>query len=205
MSIHLSFFNLILPIHLSHLTLGIHQTVSFSCQFIFLFLPLSLCLLLSLLPSLILALPILALHLFLDQFFLFSKVSADLEHLLIRLIHLNKVVRWPLIGNLHDLELLKDFLSILEGYFVRVNLFGRLVELLAEPLLSSCLDKLIDVHFWRLVFDFTLQAASLCITDEVPATQLSQQLKLLANLIALIELLPPYLFIKVLHHSKIYN
>jgi hypothetical protein len=37
-----------------------------------------------------------------------------------------------------------------------VDLFGRLVELFAEPLLSNSLDKFIDIHLGRLVFDLAL-------------------------------------------------
>lgn len=111
--------------------LWVGQTVSLHCNFGFLFLPLGLCLLLGFLSSFILTLIVLTLQLLLDLLFLFSQVSTHLEHLLIRLVHLHQVISRPLIGNLHYLKLLEHLLGILEGHFVRVDLFGSLVELLA--------------------------------------------------------------------------
>jgi hypothetical protein len=80
---NLSLFNLTLSVYFRHLMFWLGQTVSLHCQFGFLFLPLSLCLLLCLLSSFILALVILALQFLFNELFLLSQVSTHLEHLLI--------------------------------------------------------------------------------------------------------------------------
>ena len=198
-----SFF-LILTIDLGHLhlRLAVCEVVPFSSEFVLLLGSLCLRNLLLLLPSLVLSLPILALHLLLDLLLFFSQVPSYLEHLLIRFVHFDKIISWPLVGNLHLLELLENILSIMQGHLVGVDFLRSLIEILGEFLLGGGDDVFIDVHFRRLVFNVSLEAAPLGILHKFPPPYLAKELSLGVYLADLFELLKGYFLIKMLHHSN---
>lgn len=199
-----SFF-LIFTIDLGHLhlRLSVCEVVPFRSEFVLLLGSLSLCNLLLLLSSLVLSLPILALHLLLDLLFFFGQIPSDLEHLLIGFVHLDQIISGPLVRNLHLFKLLENILSIMQGHLVGVNFFGSLIEVLAKFLLGSGDDVFIDVHFRRLVFDVSLETAPLGILDKLSSPNLAKEFSLSVYLIDLLKLLTSYFLIKMLHHSKL--
>lgn len=81
-------------------------------------------------------------------------------------------------------------------FFVGFFVFAR------ELLGAGRGDVLVDIKFRRGEVDVPLKAVSAGVLEEVPLSQLAQQLCFLLDLILLDELLSPEFLVELLHHSN---